>query len=312
VLPESVWHLEEPIATAATFAFYRVCELARQHVKVVLTGQGADESFGGYPRHLGENYGWIYRGLPPFLRQGLLAPLVERLPRNEQLKRAVRSLSTIDEVERMAKVYAVLDADLQRDLLGGDWSANGDIERAIAVWHGDAAKLDSVGKMMYVDSRFSLADNLLLLADKLSMAVSLEARVPFLDLELMELAESIPSTMKIRRWDQKRILKRAMSRWLPDEILRRKKVGFDTPVDGWFRGEINSVVKEQLLDDGSACRSYLQPAVVARMIREHESGRHDHKRILFSLLTFELWHQQFIKPSRWPGADRYAPQVVPS
>jgi asparagine synthase (glutamine-hydrolysing) len=310
VLPRSIWHLEEPIATTATFAFHRVCELAREHVKVVLTGQGADEPFGGYPRHFGERYGWIYRSLPSLLRRGLLAPSVERLPRNERLKRAVRSLATNDEVERLAKVYTVLDEDLQHELLRSDSSENGDIARAIARWHGDAAKLDSVGKMMYVDARFSLADNLLLLADKLSMAASLEARVPFLDLELMAVAESIPSSMKIRGRQQKWILKRAMSKWLPQEVLRRKKVGFDTPIDGWFRGEVNSVVKEQLLDDGSACRSYLKPQVVARMIREHESGRHDHKRILFSLLSFELWHQQFIAPSSWPVADRDTAPIV--
>jgi asparagine synthase (glutamine-hydrolysing) len=307
ILPESVWHLEEPIASASTFAFYRVCELAGPHVKVVLMGQGADEPFGGYPRHLGESYGWVYRSLPPFLRRGLLAPLVERLPRNEQLKRAVRSLATSDEVERLARVYTVLDEDLHHELLCDDSSsAIGEITRAIARWHGDTAKMDSVGKMMYVDARFSLADNLLLFADKLSMAVSLEARVPFLDLELMEVAERIPSTMKIRRWQQKHILRRTMSKWLPDEVLRRRTIGFATPIDGWFRREINSVVKEQLLDAGSACRSYFRPEVVTRIIHEHERGRHDHKRILFSLLTFEVWHQQFITPTHWRSADRDA------
>jgi asparagine synthase (glutamine-hydrolysing) len=254
---------------------------------------------------LGERYGWIYRGLPPLVRSALV-PVVERVPRNEQLKRAARSLATSDHVERLARVYAVLDENLQRELWRDGSSVDADITGAIAFWHGDTAKLDSVGKMMYVDARFSLADNLLLLADKLSMAVSLEARVPFLDLELMELAERIPSTMKIRWGQQKRILKRAISRWLPEEVLRRKKVGFDTPVDEWFRGQVNSVVKEQLLDHGSASRSYFRPEVVARMIREHESGRHDHKRILFSLLTFELWHQQFIAPSGWPVAQRAA------
>jgi asparagine synthase (glutamine-hydrolysing) len=118
--------------------------------------------------------------------------------------------------------------------------------------------------------------------------------------------------MKIRRLQQKHILKRAMSKWLPDEVLRRKKIGFATPIDSWFRREINSVVKEQLLDAGSACRSYFRPEVVARMIHEHESGRHDHKRILFSLLTFEIWHQQFITPSHWPSAERDAAGLVTS
>ena len=156
---------------------------AREHVKVVLTGQGADEPFGGYPRHLAERYGWAYRRLPSSLGVRLLPSLVEALPRNERLKRAVRSVSISDEIERLVKVYTVLDEELQHELVRGGWAGDGAIEHAVSLWHADAAKLDPVGKMMYVDARFSLADNLLLLADKLSMAVSLEARVPFLDVE---------------------------------------------------------------------------------------------------------------------------------
>ena len=153
--------------------------------------------------------------------------------------------------------------------------------------------------MLYIDARLSLADNLLLYADKMSMAASLEARVPFLDLELMALAESIPASLKIRRLNQKVILKRAMTDWLPQDVLRRKKVGFSTPVDEWFRGEMRSLVQDRLLDPTSACRAFFRPNVINRMIREHETGRHDHKRILFSLLTFEIWHELFIAPARW-------------
>ncbi len=252
-------------------------------MKVVLTGQGADEPFGGYPRHLAERYGWAYRRLPSSLGVRLLPSLVEALPRNERLKRVVRSVSISDEIERLVKVYTVLDEELSmnRPRRQGGYGA---IKHAVSLWHADAAKLDPVGKMMYVDARFSLADDLLLLADKLSMAVSLEARVPFLDVERWRRGK-IPGSMKISGRNQKHILKRAVAKWLPDEILRRKKIGFSTPVDGWLRREVNGVVKERLLAEGSACRSFFQPEVVARMLREHEEGRHDHKRILFSLLT---------------------------
>lgn len=299
MLPNSVWHLEEPIATTSAFAFYNVCELARQHVKVVLTGQGADEPFAGYPRYLGERYGGIYRALPSVLRRAIFMPLIESLPRNEQLKRAVRSLGTKDEIERLARIYTVFDDGLRGELFANDTFGEDGLTTAITRWHEDGANLDSLGRMLYIDARLSLADNLLLYADKMSMAVSLEARVPFLDLELMALAESIPAALKIRGWKQKVILKEAMTDWLPQEILRRKKVGFSTPVDEWFRGEMRSLVEERLLDRASACRTYFRPDVIDRMIREHESGRHDHKRVLFSLLTFEIWHELFISPPRW-------------
>lgn len=301
-LPSSIWHLEEPIATTSALAFHKICEVARRHVKVVLTGQGADEPFAGYPRYLGERYGWIYRGLPAVLRDSLLTPLADALPRNEQLKRAIRSLGSHDEVERMARIYTVLDDELRAELIAGDVSDGDGLSAAIRRWHGDAAKLDSLGKMLYVDARLSLADNLLLYADKMAMAVSLEARVPFLDLELMALAESIPTSLKIRNLKQKIILKRAMARWLPPDVLRRKKVGFGTPVDEWMRGEMRTLLEDRLLDRASACRTYFRPDVIERMVREHARGRHDHKRALFSLLTFEVWHDLFIAPAQWLGA----------
>jgi asparagine synthase (glutamine-hydrolysing) len=299
-LSDSIWHLEEPIATTSAFAFHAVCALARSHVKVVLTGQGADEPFAGYPRHLGERYGELYRRIPRALRAGLVAPLVAALPRNEQLKRAVASLATPDEIERLVRIYSVLDEDLQAELGLEEVPAADELGAAISRWHPKDTALDSLGKMLYVDARLSLPDNLLLYADKMSMAVSLEARVPFLDLELMRLAESIPTSFKIRKGQQKAILKEAMAAWLPDALLQRKKIGFDTPIDQWFRGEMRATVRERLLDHSSACRMYFRPDVIDRMIRDHESGRHDHKRVLYSLLTFEVWYEQFIRPVEWP------------
>jgi asparagine synthase (glutamine-hydrolysing) len=302
-LARSIWHLEEPIATTSTLPFYKVCELARPHVKVVLTGQGADEPFAGYPRYLGERYGSLYRTLPRVVRSWLVAPLVERLPRNEQLKRAVRSLGTRDPLERMKRIYSIIDEPLKGRLFRDGFEPASDDLEAIALWQGDVAHLDALTQMLYIDARTYLPDNLLVYTDKMSMAVSLEARVPFLDLELMELAESIGADLKIKRLTQKRILKRAMERWLPPEMLRRKKIPFATPVDEWLRRDLEAEVRERLLAPGSACSTYLHSEAVRTMIDEHRSGRQDHNRALFSMLTFELWHEQFITPSRWPARE---------
>ena len=315
-LPRSIWRLEEPVATSSTLALYKVSELARRHVKVVLTGQGADEPFAGYPRYLGERYGALYRLLPAAVREGVVAPLAERLPRNEQLKRAVRSLGTAEPLERFRRIYTIVDEPLKRRLYGQPaGTATGNGQRATGVgtlaggngnghdpihlWQADVAGMDSLSQMLYVDARLSLADNLLLYGDKMSMAVSLEARVPFLDLELMAFVESIPPRFKIKGRTQKHILKQAVARWLPPEVIARKKIGFATPVDQWFRGDLRATVEDRLLAPGSACRTYFDAAVLREMIDDHRRGRHDYKRALFSLLTFEIWHETFIKPARW-------------
>jgi asparagine synthase (glutamine-hydrolysing) len=296
-LPHVIRSLEEPVATTSTLPFFKVCELARRHVKVVLTGQGADEPFAGYPRYLGERYGFLYRALPHPLRRGVIAPTVERLPRNEQLKRSVRALGAADPRERLPAVYAVIDGTLKRRLLRDGLAADEDGRAAVARWQADVAGRDGLSQMLYVDARLSLPDNLLLYGDKLSMAASLEARVPFLDLELMAFVERIPPSFKIRGRTQKHILKRAVARWVPREVITRRKVGFATPIDGWFRGVLGGELEERLLTPGSACRTYFRPETVRQMIADHRSGRHDHKRALFALLTFELWHEQFIAPA---------------
>ena len=293
LLPKAVTHLEDLVANPSALPYYGVCALASRHVKVVLTGQGADEPFAGYARYLGQRYGNTYRRIPAGLRRWVVDPLVEGLPRNERLKRAVRSLGTSDPFDRLVRIHTIVDDRLKQDLY-----RNGDIPRSryagIQRWHDDVATLDPLSGMLYVDARTSLADNYLMYGDKMAMAVSLEARVPFLDLRLMSLVESIPPHFKIRGRQQKYILKRAIAPWLPPDVLTRPKIGFTTPVDRWFRGDLREQVTERLLTPGSACTQYFEPAVIRRMIQDHERGRQDYKRALFSLLIFELWHEQFI------------------
>jgi asparagine synthase (glutamine-hydrolysing) len=295
-MPRSLWYLEEPVATSSSLAFYWVCRLAREHVKVVLTGQGADEQFAGYPRHWGEYYGSWYRRLPAIIRKGVVVPFVERLQRGERLKRAVHSLDISDPLERFTRVYTIFDPNLKRLLYRPGLAEKQRLSQTEAVgkWQKDVRELDSLSQMLYIDARFSLPDGLLMYGDKMSMAASLEARVPYLDLELMALVEVLPSHLKIRGRNQKYILKRAAAAWIPQEIIRRKKIGFATPMDQWFESHLHGYLEDQLLSTDSACCHYFQPKQLRQMIADHKKHRQDYKRHLFSLLTFELWHGQFI------------------
>lgn len=299
-MPHSLRYLEEPVATSSSLAFYWVCRLAREYVKVVLTGQGADEPFAGYPRHWGEYYSSWYRRLPAVVRKSMFAPLVEYMPRNERLKRAVRSLDVADPLERFTRVYTIFDSALKRRLYRNGL-ADGGLPSQMQIvneWQQDVQDLDSLSQMLYIDARFSLADGLLMYCDKMSMANSLEARVPFLDLQLMAFVEALPSHLKIRGRNQKYFLKRAVEAWIPQEIIHRKKIGFETPVAQWFKSDLSDYLEDQLLSPDSACRYYFEPQQLQNMIDDHRNHYQDYKRHLFSLLTFEVWHEQFISTLR--------------
>jgi asparagine synthase (glutamine-hydrolysing) len=297
MLQKVVWHLDEPIATMSALAMYSVCKLARDHVTVVLTGQGADEPFAGYPRHFGERYGALYRYLPTALRERVIRPLVESLPRRERLKRAVRSLGTDDITQRFAQVYAVFSEPMKAALWQPGFVKQEGLQRVHEVvdyWRAGVKDLDPLVQMAYVDVRLSLSDDLLTYGDKMSMAASIEARVPFLDVEYMRVAEALPASLRIRGRIHKYIHKKAIEKWLPPEVIGRRKRGFETPVDRWFRSELSGYVRSMLLSQDAACPLYFRPAAIEALLSEHISGRHDHQRQIFSLLVFELWHRQFI------------------
>jgi asparagine synthase (glutamine-hydrolysing) len=296
-LPMAIKTLEEPIATPSTLPFFRLCQLAKESVKVVLTGQGADEPFAGYDRVTAARFERYYRGLPRIVRDKVARPLADRLPRNERLHRAVDALDIADPADRLAAVYSVISA-AERTRLYGEQLAQVPWENPVTQWQQAAAGLDPVTQMLHVDARFSLPDSLLLYCDKISMAVSLEARVPFLDLPLMHYAESLPPGLKLRGRTRKYVLKEAVRGWVSPQALQRPKVGFRTPVDEWFRAGTQRELTDRLLAGDSVCRRYLSAAEVGRMIEAHRLGARDYKRILYSLLTFELWHAEFMTGPR--------------
>jgi asparagine synthase (glutamine-hydrolysing) len=295
---KTIWHLDEPVATPSALAMYWVSRLASDHVKVVLTGQGADEPWGGYRRYRGEKFGRWYRRLPAAVRHRVISPLVNALPRHEDFKRGVFALDQADPATRFARGYTVLSPAMKqllyRDGLIGP-EPGGDNADLLRYWQRPVAHLDSLAQQLYVETRFSLPDNLLLYGDKMAMASSLEVRVPLLDLELMGLVESLPVNLRFKGWQgHKYLYKKAIARWLSPEILDRPKLGFLTPMDDWLQSEITGYLRERLTSPGSACAQYFNRSYIDELIGLHAARRLDLTRALYCLLVFEEWHGQFM------------------
>jgi len=291
-LPKIVSCLEEPIASSSIVPMYFVCERARQDVKVALIGQGPDELFGGYRRHIGVRYAGMWCGLPKWLRRSATAA-INALPRNEMLKRGVYSLDIPDRMRRYQQVFSLLQGE-EIDILFQDGMLSertGD--KILESWSdfGDlTSEMDDLGAFQFLELRSSLPDELLMFADKLSMAHGLEARVPYLDREIVEYVEKLSATFKIRSGSQKWLHRRVCRALLPKQILARKKRGFAVNiVDEWFRGAMSKKMRETLLDPESQIYRYLRPTSVQSILEKHSSGQGDHHKILFSLVVFEEW-----------------------
>jgi asparagine synthase (glutamine-hydrolysing) len=298
-----VFHYDEPFGDAAGFPVLLLSRFAREHVKVVLTGDGGDELFGGYRRYAADQAAESYSRLPTFMKDQVIPGLVGRLPRARRLKKATDALRVTDPARRYAAWLSVCSADMRRELLSADV-----LEAAAAhdpAWpyphyyqslNGRSAG-DHVNRLMYVDVKTWLADDYMEKIDKATMAASLEARIPFLDHRLVELAFQIPGSMKIRGWSTKRILKRAVAGVVPGAVLRRPKHGFSVPTDPWFRGELKEFAYEVLLDRGSIHHGYFNRNAIERLWEEHGTGRNVWDTHLWLLLNFELWHHTFINGS---------------
>jgi asparagine synthase (glutamine-hydrolysing) len=294
-----LWDLEEPVGNESAAAFYFVSMLARRKVKVALTGQGADEPWAGYDRHRAARFSSIYAALPHTLTSRVIRPLVERFSRTEQLRRAVVSLNEPDVLSRLIKIYSFYSEGMKRQLFQ-PWllervSANGvEARRALSGWHADVASLDPLTQILYLDTRTNLPDDLLMVNDKTSMANSLESRVPFLDYRLVEFVESLPPKMRLRRMCGKYLHKKAVEKWLPKEVVYRRKKGFSNPVDQWLRNSMSKYVQDCLLAEGSAVKQYFNPEYIRRLVADHTAGAQNYMRHIYLLVSFELWHQRFM------------------
>lgn len=295
-----MYDLEEPLGNESAAAFFFVSMLASKHVKVVLTGQGADEPWAGYPRHLGVKLSEYYLRLPRPLTNDLMKRVVSLLPDNEKLRRGVVSLDEADLLTRFEKIYAYFSPAMKSQLFQGwvkdEWTSQQcEAKDALAHLQGAAKGLDPVSQMLYIDTRASLPDDLLMVNDKLSMANSIEARVPLLDYRLVEFAESLPPEYKLKLFTAKYLHKRAVEKWLPKTVVYRKKKGFDNPMHKWLRGRLRSVLEENLFGSDSCIRDYFDVTYVRELVRMHYAGERNYMRQIHLLNSFEMWHRRFMR-----------------
>jgi asparagine synthase (glutamine-hydrolysing) len=293
-----VVHLDEPFADVSLFPTFSVSELAREHVKVVLSGDGGDELFGGYDAYqaqaLAAKFGWMGDALIP-----ALAGVAAALPPTEKKK------GLVNKVKRFSAGAATAPADLghyrwmvylgarhkQRLYRAGLRDALGatDVYAPVREALGRFSQDDVLNRQLYADLSLYLADDILVKVDRMSMATSLETRAPFLDGDLMELAFSMPGHLKIRNGERKWILKQAMKDVLPDRIRSRRKEGFSIPMKNWLRRELQPLMRELLSAERVTRRGLFDPQVVAELIEAHTAGRENHAHTLFPLMVFEQW-----------------------
>jgi asparagine synthase (glutamine-hydrolysing) len=301
-LPKIVACLEEPIATSSIVPMYFVSQRAREDVKVALIGQGPDELFGGYTRHVGVRYGNLWRRLPAAFRSAV-GFAVHGLPRNETLKRGAHSLGLENRLMRYQHVFSLTPAAIIDGLFHDDLLPDGEGHELVDYWRALVPQMehtDELGGFQLLEIRSSLPDELLMYADKLSMAHSLEVRVPYLDRTVVEYVQRLGASFKIRRGTRKWIHRRVCQSYLPPHILKGKKRGFAANVvDGWLRSSAQGQLSDLLLDESSLMFGLLKSEPVRKLLNDHRCGRQDNHKLLFSLVMLEQWlRREWLIPAR--------------
>ncbi|HTX05404.1 MAG TPA: asparagine synthase (glutamine-hydrolyzing) [Steroidobacteraceae bacterium] len=289
-LPALVRYRDAPVAEPSDIPIYLLAREARRTVKMVLTGEGSDEFLGGYPKHLLERYVGAYQRVPAPLR-GLLEPLCRSLPYGfRRAKTALANLALADPRERLPRWFGALSLDERRGLMQLDAPR---LNHKGAPWFNTSAGNSALRGILFFDQTSWLPDNLLERGDRMTMAASLEARMPFMDHQLAAFVSTLPDEWRVRGLTTKRILREAMRRVLPPAILERPKIGFRVPVNEWFRGSMRGYLTDHLLGADSRTRDYYRPQVLRGYLEEHAAGRQNHEKLLWSLLTLEIWHREF-------------------
>jgi asparagine synthase (glutamine-hydrolysing) len=304
----AVWHLDEPMTDLSSVPLYLLCQRVRQDVIVCLSGEGGDEVFVGYDRFKASRAtARYYERVPAGLRRGLIEPLVARLPDQEQKKGAINVLkrfvdgARLDPAGEHMRWQYFLSPELARGLFRADFLGRVDPDpfRPVAEWTRRCPSPQRLNREVYVDLKMTMADSVLMKVDKMSMASSVEVRVPFLDHELVEFATALPADWRLRGFETKSIFKEAMLEHLPREILYRKKQGYSLPIKNWLRQELREYAQTRL-DRSPLLRRVIQPQTLDRIWSEHLSRRQNHNHILWALLNVALWYERFFDGARAP------------
>ncbi|MGH9455853.1 MAG: asparagine synthase (glutamine-hydrolyzing), partial [Terriglobia bacterium] len=296
-------HLDEPLADPAVIPTHLLSRFARQHIKVALSGEGSDELFGGYPTYLGARLAEYYLRLPGLLRRQIFDRLQKHLPLSPGavplglFLRRFFTYAEMDAAERHLTWFGMLSpAELGqavspelRNMGSGLAAAGSPLPAALSGVEFE----DTLAELLYLDFHLYLQDNLLVKVDRAGMANSLELRTPFLDQRLIEFAASIPSGLKVRRFNLKYILKEAVRPWLPKRIVSRQKRGFSVPTAVLLRTALSKAVDEAFEEDRLKSHGLFDPAWIRKKVEEHREGKADHRKSLWTLLCFQLWYERW-------------------
>ena len=297
-LPGLIWHEDEPIAFPSSIPLYFVSRLAQEHVKVVLTGEGADELFLGYNRYRvtawNERLGRAYYALVPSLLRGKVSQLVQELPRSAR-RYVERSFLALEPGPRglFYENFASFPYKLQQSLLADSGLLVARDPYAVGLQWYEEAPGGTLGRMSHADLQTYLVE-LLMKQDQMSMAASIESRVPYLDHEFVEYVAMLPDHFKLRGFQTKAVLREALKDLVPREILTRRKMGFPVPVGRWFRGQFWPLVEQFVLSPRALDRGLFNPATVRRLAGEHRAGVAEHGDRLWLLVNLEIWQRIFI------------------
>ncbi len=291
-LPKLVSYRDAPVTEPSDIPIYMLSKEASKSVKMVLTGEGSDEVLGGYPKHVYERFAHGYQQLVPgYIRHKLIQPLTQSLPYGfRRAKTAVTNLNIENWPERYARWFGALNNSERDELtvlrVGGD-------TRDAAPPFDVGADSSTLRRILYADQTSWLPDNLLERGDRMTMAASIESRVPFLDHQLAGYVSSLPDNYRVKGMKTKWILREAARSLIPEQILNRPKVGFRVPVNKWFQGPMKGYLRDHLQGADSKTRGYYDSQVLDRLLGDHIEGRQNHEKLLWSLLNLEIWHRQY-------------------
>jgi len=314
LLPKLIWHMDEPTADPAIIMAYLVCREASKSTTVLLSGVGGDELFAGYRKHLAYRLAQHYRALPYLLRRGVIEPLIDRLPAPRghlrdtvRLAKKMARSASLDPRESFLMNCTYLD-EVQKASL----CTLGTREKLVhfdplRYHHGHFDKVrnaDFLDQMLYSDIKTFMVSLNLNYADKMSMASSVEVRVPFLDWQFAEwVFGNVPPGLRLHGRTTKHIFRQAFKDLLGDEVLRQPKAGFGAPLDEWLHEDLREMIDDLLSEHNVRHRGYFDPKTVGRIVQEHRNGKRNWSMQIWQLLTFELWMQVFLAGKYPPVAD---------